>query len=260
PAARRRRRADERARLRARRARGAATRHHAGLSRLRDPLRPRAQAVRKADRRVPAHPGQNRRHVRRAAVGACLYLRRGQGLRRRPDHALRRGGRDPARERECLPRRRRGRAGPGRCGLHQGLAGRTLPARRQAARHRGRHQRDPPHADRPRADRGCRVSNPPSAGEERFSASPSAIPQVAMLIWTVGFLLGAASHAADVFTYGWLPYEFMPLGFNLYWTSLLFLDPVAALLIWWRPAPALVLGCLIMASDVLVNAWTAFVA
>lgn len=103
--------------------------------------------------------------------------------------------------------------------------------------------------------------NTPSRAEETRGGSPhGAIPQVAKLIWTVGFLLGAVSHAADVFTYGWMPYEFMPLGFNLYWTSLLFLDPIAALLIWWRPAPALVLGCLIMASDVLVNAWTAFVA
>lgn len=87
-----------------------------------------------------------------------------------------------------------------------------------------------------------------------------AIPQIAKLIWSTGFLLAAGSHALDILSYGWLPYVFMPLGFNIYWTSLLFLDPLAALLIWFRTGPALLLGCLIIASDVLVNAWTAFVA
>ena len=56
-------RADERARLRARGARRRPARHHAGLHGLGRTLRPRAQAVRPADRRVPAHPGQAGRHV-----------------------------------------------------------------------------------------------------------------------------------------------------------------------------------------------------
>ena len=59
-----RRRADVRPRLRARRARRRAARHHAGLPRRGHALRARAQAVRPADRRVPADAGQARRHVR----------------------------------------------------------------------------------------------------------------------------------------------------------------------------------------------------
>ena len=55
--------------------------------------------------------------------------------------------------RECSEGRQRGGPGAGRRGLHQGLAGRTLLPRRQAARHRRGHQRDPTHADRARADR-----------------------------------------------------------------------------------------------------------
>ena len=62
---RRRRSADVGPRLRARRAGGRPARHHAGLPRRGDALRPRAQAVRPADRRVPADAGQARRHVRR---------------------------------------------------------------------------------------------------------------------------------------------------------------------------------------------------
>ena len=54
--------------------------------------------------------------------------------------------------------RRRGGPGAGRRGLYQGLAGRTLHARRQTARHRRRHQRDPPHADRARDHRGVALS------------------------------------------------------------------------------------------------------
>ncbi len=78
------------------------------------------------------------------------------------------------------------------------------------------------------------------------------------IVWSIGFLVGTASHALDIATFGWLPYDFMPLGFNVYWTSLVVLDPLAALLIWTKPGWALWLGCLIMASDVLVNTWTVF--
>ncbi len=56
-------------------------------------------------------------------------------------------------------RRQRGGAGAGRRGLHQGLAGRTLLSRRQAARHRRRHQRD--QADADRAGAGRAPDHPP---------------------------------------------------------------------------------------------------
>ena len=68
PGQRRRRRADVRARLRARGARRHPARHHAGLPRRGPSLCPRAQAVRQADRRLPADAGQGRRHVCRAAI------------------------------------------------------------------------------------------------------------------------------------------------------------------------------------------------
>ncbi len=108
----------------------------------------------KADRQLPADAGQGRRHVCRAQFIARLRLPGRQGLRRRADDALRRGRRDPAGIRECGEGRQRGGPGAGRRRLHQGLAGRTLLPRRQAARHRRRHQRNPPHADRAGADRG----------------------------------------------------------------------------------------------------------
>ena len=107
----------------------------------------------KADRQLPADAGEGRRHVRRPQQLARLRLSGRQGLRRGEDDPLRCGRSDPAGVRECGEGRQRGGPGAGRRGLHQGLAGRTLLSRRQAARHRRGHQRDPADADRPRAGR-----------------------------------------------------------------------------------------------------------
>lgn len=82
----------------------------------------------------------------------------------------------------------------------------------------------------------------------------------ARIIWTAGFLIGTTTHALDIYHNGWLPYDFRPLPWNAYWTSLVFLDPLAALLIWLRERWGIVLGIAIMASNVLVNGYTAFVA
>ncbi len=54
---------------------GIGARHHGGLPRRGDALHGRAQAVRPADRVVPADAGQDRRHVHRDELGARLCLR-----------------------------------------------------------------------------------------------------------------------------------------------------------------------------------------
>src|SRR5690606_8792649 len=56
-----------------------------------------------------------------------------------------------------VSRCRRGGPGARGRGLHHRLAGRAVPARRQAAGHRRRNQRNQAHADRPRADRRIRT-------------------------------------------------------------------------------------------------------
>ncbi len=90
------------------------------------------------------------------------------------------------------------------------------------------------------------------------------MPTIARIIWTLGFLIGTATHALDLFHGGWLPYDFRPLPWNIYWTSLTFLDPLAALLIWARTPKVqslgVCLGVIIMASNVLVNGYTALIA
>ena len=98
-------RADERPRLRARGARRRAARHHAGVPGRGDALRARAQAVRPADRRVPADAGQARRHVHHAAAPAAPTSTPSAALRPRRDAT--RARTPPARS--CMrPRRRPG--------------------------------------------------------------------------------------------------------------------------------------------------------
>ena len=60
---------------------GRTARHHAGLHRRGHALHPRAPAVRPADRRVSAGPGQGRRHVCRDECVQVLCLFRREGVR-----------------------------------------------------------------------------------------------------------------------------------------------------------------------------------
>jgi hypothetical protein len=78
------------------------------------------------------------------------------------------------------------------------------------------------------------------------------------LIWTICFGIGAFNHARDIWSFGWLPYISAPLPVNLYWTSLLPLDTLAALLIWLKPRAGAWLGLAIMISDVAINSWMVF--
>lgn len=73
--------------------------------------------------------------------------------------------------------------------------------------------------------------------------------------WSLCFLIGAFNHARDVFYGGWLPYHYVDFPINFYWTALLPLDLLAALLIWVAPRIGAYLGVSIMVSDVAVNSW-----
>ena len=86
------------------------------------------------------------------------------------------------------------------------------------------------------------------------------MPATFKIIWCIGFLVGTVTHSLDLYHGGWLPYDFRPLPWNVYWTSLTFLDPLAAFLIWWRERWGVVLGVGIMISNVLINGYTAFIA
>jgi hypothetical protein len=72
-------------------------------------------------------------------------------------------------------------------------------------------------------------------------------------------LAGACiTHATDLWRHGWLPYRFAPFALNVYWTSLTFVDALAAALLLLRPRTGLALALLIAASDVALNLFALF--
>jgi hypothetical protein len=79
-----------------------------------------------------------------------------------------------------------------------------------------------------------------------------------MTVWCVCFLIGASTHARDIWEGGWLPYHAMPLPFNMFWTALLPLDLLVAAWIWMKRRMAVVIGVLIMISDVAVNSYLVY--
>jgi len=52
---------------------------------------------------------------------------------------------------------------------------------------------------------------------------------------------------------GWLPYDWAPLPLNVFWTTLVAWDPLAAGLLLWRPRVGVALALLLMVVDVAVN-------
>jgi hypothetical protein len=68
-------------------------------------------------------------------------------------------------------------------------------------------------------------------------------------------LVGATvNHVRAVLARGWLP-EHLPPATALYWSSLTFLDPLAAVLLFLRPRIGVALTAAIIVSDVAHNLW-----
>lgn len=68
-------------------------------------------------------------------------------------------------------------------------------------------------------------------------------------------LIGATiNHVRAVLAQGWLP-EHLPAATALYWNSLTFLDPLAAVLLLLRPRAGIALTVAIIVSDVAHNLW-----
>lgn len=68
-------------------------------------------------------------------------------------------------------------------------------------------------------------------------------------------LVGATiNHVRAVIMYGWLR-QGLPLLTAIYWSSLTFLDPVAAAFLFIRPKIGIVLTIAIIVSDVFHNLW-----
>jgi hypothetical protein len=77
-------------------------------------------------------------------------------------------------------------------------------------------------------------------------------------IWVLCFLIGTFTHTRTLLGHGWLPYDWVPLPVNIFWTLLTFADPLAALLLLVRRNAGIVLGLAIMIADVAINTWVAY--
>lgn len=78
--------------------------------------------------------------------------------------------------------------------------------------------------------------------------------KIILIIYSIGFLTGTYTHLQGILTHGFLGQN-APLFFRIYWDSLTFFDPLAAVLVWVKPKWGILLAILIMASDILINSF-----
>lgn len=83
--------------------------------------------------------------------------------------------------------------------------------------------------------------------------------KVLFAVYALCFLWGTKNHLADLWHGGFLPYTYAPLPFNIYWTTLTVLDPLAVLMLFALPYPGMVLAVSIMVSDIAVNLYAHYV-
>lgn len=75
-------------------------------------------------------------------------------------------------------------------------------------------------------------------------------------IYITCFGIGFFNHARDFAAYGWRPYDWGPFLLEIFWTSLIFLDALAIMLLLSRFRRAgLVLAASIMIGDVAANTY-----
>lgn len=89
------------------------------------------------------------------------------------------------------------------------------------------------------------------------SSGPSGRAVVA--VYVAAYAAATAFHAADIIRWGLLPYRFAPLPLNIFWTSLVVIDPlvIALLLLGWRRS-GIGLALATISADVAVNSYALF--
>lgn len=73
------------------------------------------------------------------------------------------------------------------------------------------------------------------------------------IVWIAGFVIGTLSHVLDLISGGFDTYAAFPLPLRLFWVSLTFLDPLTATLIALGRRSGVVLGLVIILTDIAVN-------
>ena len=77
--------------------------------------------------------------------------------------------------------------------------------------------------------------------------------KILLIIYIIGFAVGATIHLISLIKGGFLPYKCVPLWKNIYWTSLTFLDFITIIMFLKTIKPALLISNLIIISDVIIN-------
>lgn len=72
-------------------------------------------------------------------------------------------------------------------------------------------------------------------------------------IYIIGFSIGTISHSIDIFLKGFLGYTFAPFILNVFWTSLIFFDPLTILILFFKFRTAIWLAAIIMILDISIN-------
>lgn len=89
----------------------------------------------------------------------------------------------------------------------------------------------------------------------RFSVALAA--RVFRVLWIIGFLIGTSTHVADIVIGGINTYAEFPVALRLFWLSLTVLDPLVVALLMMRRRSGVVLGLVVILTDISVN-WSVY--
>ena len=76
------------------------------------------------------------------------------------------------------------------------------------------------------------------------------------LLLVAGLAVGTATHVENIARAGLIPRPELPLACNLFWSSLVLLDPLAAAILLWRPRVGVICLLALIGADLLVNVTT----
>lgn len=85
-----------------------------------------------------------------------------------------------------------------------------------------------------------------------------AVERIVVGVLVAGFAIGTLTHVLALLNRGWTVNSSAPVWMNVYWTSLTFLDPLAALLLLRSRRTGLMLASAIMLSDVAINTYASY--
>lgn len=86
----------------------------------------------------------------------------------------------------------------------------------------------------------------------------TAVERTILVLLSLCLAAGGSTHVIDMVRGGFLPYDYVPLPINLFWTSLAVLDFTAVLLLWKRRNAGALLTLVIMCADVSVNSYASY--